>query len=169
MTFTILLKHAAAVVAGALVVLPAGFTCAEPFTRNLGNGPEAPAIVPGSASSVAPARRSQPVQIAQGKAAQTPVGISEPAPNAAEIVGKLLAPRASNPDVPLPHPDLAEKSEAPAPLTGPTLYGRQEPGGGVLGFRLPIPAERGGSSGNTRYSSGSPSSDGAARTPLQSR
>ena len=163
------LKHAAALVVGALIALPAGFSCAETITRSSTNGQEAPAIVPGSTVPAAPARRSQPVQIAQGKAARAPVGISEPTPNAAEIVGKLLAPRASNPDVPLPHPDLAEKSEAPAPLTGPTLYGRQEPGGGVLGFRLPIPAERGGSPGNTRYSSGSPPSDGAARTPLQSR
>ena len=168
MTFTVL-KHAAAVVAGALIVLPVGISSAETFNRTLGNGPEAPAIVPGTASSAPPARRSPPVQISRGKAAPAPAAISEPTPNAAEVVGRLLAPGASNPDVPLPHPDLAEKSEAPAPLTGPTLYGRQEPGGGVLGFRLPIPAERGGSPANTRYSSGSPSSDGVVRTPLQSR
>lgn len=163
------LKCAAAVVAGALIALPAGGFCAETFSQGTGVAPKAPALVPGSIPATPPAGRSMAVPPAKAKPAGGPVGISEPVPLAAEIVGKLLASRASDPDVPLPHPDLSEKSEAPASLTGPTLYGRQEPGGGVLGFRMPIPAERGGSSGNTRYSPASPPFGSPGPSLLQSR
>jgi hypothetical protein len=71
-------------------------------------------------------------------------------------VNKALNPGASDPDVPLPHPDLARSSAASGDLAaagGKTrIYGRQEQGGGVLGFRVPIPADRGVSGGTTRYS-----------------
>ena len=163
------LKCAAAVVAGALIALPAGGFCAETFSQGAGVAPEAPALVPGSIPATPPAGRSKARPPAKAKSTGGPVEISEPMPSAAEIVGKLLAPRASDPEVPLPHPDLSEKSEAPASLTGPTLYGRQEPGGGVLGFRMPIPAERGGSSGNTRYRPTTPPSGSPGPALLQSR
>ncbi len=75
---------------------------------------------------------------------------------AAEIVGKLLAPGVSNPDVPLPHPDLSERFSArpePAgPLKGPTPYGRSDAGGGVLGLRIPIPVDGSGSAATTTSS-----------------
>lgn len=142
------LKYTGAILAGALTVVPAGLVDAEMSGRDEGGG-RAPAVVMGA----------------------TPAEVQ--APSAAELVGKLLAPPASNPDVPLPHPGLAERSEAPPSLAGPTLYGRQEPGGGVLGFRMPIPAGRGGSPGsswgNTRYGSPSLPSGGVALPPLQSR
>jgi hypothetical protein len=97
---------------------------------------------------------------------------AEPPATAAEIVGKLLAPGASNPDVPLPHPDLSEKysgnSEVEGPLKGPTPFGRSETGGGVLGFRMPIPVERSGGGSTTTSSSGSltpePPAGGASRS-----
>ena len=138
------LKYAGALMAGALTVVPVGPGHAETSGRAAGGG-RPPAIVAGT------------------------MPVEAPAASAAEIVGKLLNPPASDPDVPLPHPGLAERSEAPTPLAGPGLYGRPEQGGGVLGFRMPIPAERGSGSGTTRYGSPSLSSEGTAPPLLQSR
>ena len=86
----------------------------------------------------------------------------EHAETGAEIAGRLLAPQASDPDVPLPHPDLATKSEAERPLAAPTVFGRREPGGGVLGLRVPIPVDRSGSGGSTRYGTPSDRPSGAS-------
>ncbi len=71
----------------------------------------------------------------------------------AELVGKLLAEQTgpSDPDVPLPQRDLTLR-EPVRPLSSPSLYGRQEEGGGVLGLRIPIPADRGAFQSNTRSS-----------------
>jgi hypothetical protein len=64
-----------------------------------------------------------------------------PKPTGSEIVGKMLADPPSDPDVPLPQRGLS--AEAPSsPSDGPQIYGRKEEGGGVLGFKIPIPAER---------------------------
>jgi hypothetical protein len=158
MAFTVL-KHVAALTAGALAALSADFTYAAVLNQNLGIRPEraepraeaTPLMVPAPVAVLAPGGGPAAVIPVQAKPASRPVGISEPVPSAAEIVGKLLAPKASDPNVPLPHPDLQAKSEAGAPLTGPTLYGRSEPGGGILGLRVPIPVERSGSAGTTRY------------------
>ena len=86
-----------------------------------------------------------------------------PAPTGAEIVGKLLAPGASDPNVPLPRADLAETSSGKATSSGPQLFGRADPGdgvldlkGGVLGLRIPIPADRNASGPTTTYSPGVP-------------
>lgn len=163
------LKHVAAIVAGALIALPAASACAETIARGAANGREAPAIVSGVGGTAPLSRRSPSVQISPAKPLPGPVGISEPAPTAAEIAGKSLAPRTSDPDVPLPHPDLAVKSEPPAALTGPMLYGRQEPGGGILGFRMPIPAERSGTGANTIYGGGSTPASSLPPSPLHSR
>ena len=96
-----------------------------------------------------------------------------PPATAAEIVGKLLAPGASNPDVPLPHPDLSEefsdKSGRAAPLRGPTPFGRSETGGGVLGFRMPIPVERSGGAAATTSSPDSLAPGTAAGGTLRPR
>ena len=64
-----------------------------------------------------------------------------PKPTGSEIVGRMLANPPSDPDVPLPQRGLS--AEAPAgPSDSPQIYGRKEDGGGVLGFKIPIPAER---------------------------
>jgi len=157
------LKHAAALTAGALATLSADFTYAATLNRNLGIWQEdadvpaekAPLMVVDPVAALPPVARPRPVVPVQAKVAPSPIGTTAPGPTAAEIVGKLLSPRASDPDVPLPHPDLSEKSQDGRPLTGPTLYGRSEPGGGVVGLRVPIPVDRSGSQGNTRYGSDS--------------
>jgi hypothetical protein len=65
-----------------------------------------------------------------------------PKPSGAEIVGKMLADPPSDPDVPLPQRGLSAEAPPPSPSDGPQIYGRKEEGGGVLGFKIPIPAER---------------------------
>jgi hypothetical protein len=66
------------------------------------------------------------------------------APSGAELVGKLLNQQTgpSDPDVPLPQPNLTLREPA-RPLSSPSIYGRQEDGGAVVGLRIPIPADRG--------------------------
>ena len=64
------------------------------------------------------------------------------APSGAELVGRLLQNGPSDPDVPLPQRNLSTQRPGPAALTGPSLYGRQEDGGAVLGLKFPIPATR---------------------------
>ena len=83
------------------------------------------------------------------------------APNAsgAEIAGKLLANPPSDPDVPLPQSNLATRPPANGSLDHPTIFGRQEDGGGVFGLKIPIPADRGASDRHTRSSGSGPASD----------
>ena len=88
--------------------------------------------------------RKQPkerLQVAQAKGkTPAPTPATERGPSNVELVNKALNPWASDPDVPLPHPDLA--NSAPTSLhrlPGPQIFGRQEQGGGVLGLRMPIP------------------------------
>jgi hypothetical protein len=83
------------------------------------------------------------------------------APNAtgAEIVGKLLSNPPSDPDVPLPQSNLATRPPAESALDHPTIFGRQEDGGGVFGLKIPIPADRGASDRHTRSSASGPASD----------
>lgn len=78
------------------------------------------------------------------------------APSSADIVNKLLSPGPSDPNVPLPHPDLTSETGAgrPALAESPQIFGRREEGGGIVGFKVPFPADRGPSGTNTRYSSG---------------
>ncbi|CAN5918984.1 hypothetical protein BH11PSE3_BH11PSE3_34020 [soil metagenome] len=83
----------------------------------------------------------------------------ERSPSNVDLVNRALNPGASDPNVPLPHPSLAQPASPPAAPAGAQIYGRQEEGGGVLGLRLPIPAERGATGGNTRYSAGAASSE----------
>lgn len=178
MSFTIL-KHAvrSGGLAAAAVALSAGFACAATLNQNLGIWREeaetpaerAPLMVVDRVTASPPVVRPRPVVPVQVKVAPSPIGTTAPAPTAAEIVGKLLAPRASDPDVPLPHPDLSGKSEGGGPLTGPTLYGRSEPGGGVLGLRVPIPVDRSGSQGNTRYGSDGRPAEAPAPEVLRAR
>jgi hypothetical protein len=78
----------------------------------------------------------------QGKT-PTPTPATERGPSNVDLVNKALNPGASDPDVPLPHPNLANSSaEQPASAAKPQIFGRQEQGGGVFGLRMPIPADR---------------------------
>ena len=64
-------------------------------------------------------------------------------PSSAEMVNKLLNPGPSDPDVPLPQAGLTTpKAPAERSLRRPTIYGRPEEGGALLGVRVPIPADR---------------------------
>ena len=158
MTFTSF-RYAAGGLAGALALLSTSLTCAATLNQNLRTGAERPQILvsPADRTSTPPAQ-PHPVLIAEAKKPLPGVQASEPPATAAEIVGKLLAPGASNPDVPLPHPDLSEqfsaRSESGGPLKGPTPYGCPETGGGVMGFRMPIPVERSGNGPTTTSSPG---------------
>lgn len=162
-------RNAVGLAAGAAVTLLAGYTYAATFTLNLearlkdveaaGKGPLS--LVADTDSAAVPGVPSRPA-VARPKKAGNAVVAPEHAETGAEIVGRLLAPQASDPDVPLPHPDLATKSEAERPLAGPTVFGRREPGGGVLGLRVPIPVDRSGSGGATRYGTPSDKASGAS-------
>jgi hypothetical protein len=78
----------------------------------------------------------KPQTLAQSKAK---VSAAEHGPSNIDLLNKTLKPGASDPDVPLPHPDLARPaSEQPASLSGPQFFARQEQGGGVLGLKIPI-------------------------------
>ena len=72
-----------------------------------------------------------------------PTPAAERGPSNVDLVNKALNPGAPNPDVPLPHPDLANSSgDRSVSSAKPQIYGRQEEGGGVFGLRMPIPAVR---------------------------
>ncbi len=114
-----------------------------------------PAAAP-AAKPKSPARPAAPAKASVLAPAQT-------APTGAEIVGKSLSQGPSDPNVPLPHPNLAEMSAESAVAGRTRLYGRADPGDGILDFKgglfgltVPIPADRNAPGGNTRYSPGLP-------------
>ena len=167
-------RYAAGGAAGALALLSAGFTCAATLNQNLRTDVQRPQFLVSPADRIsAPATRSRAVLLAEGKKPLPGIKPAEPPATAAEIVGKLLAPGASNPDVPLPHPDLSEefstRSESGRSLRGPTPYGRTESGGGVLGFRMPIPVERSGTAATTTSSPGAPGATAPGQGASRSR
>jgi hypothetical protein len=133
---------------------------AEALLEPSNGGPVKDALSPPVVAPPPPAAKPQrAVRIqAPAKPAAAP-----PAPTGAEIVGKLLAPGASDPDVPLPRADLAQTPSGNAASSGPQLFGRADTGdgvldvrGGVLGLRIPIPADRNAPASNTRSSPGVP-------------
>lgn len=82
-----------------------------------------------------------------------PTPAADQGPSNIERVNRALNPGPSDPDVPLPRADLAGQSSGRQdPSSGGPLYGRQEQGGGVLGFRMPIPADRSAPGAGTRSS-----------------
>ena len=92
-------------------------------------------------------KSGSPLIVAQAAAPKTGKSVLQaspvaPKPTGAEIVGKMLADPPSDPDVPLPQRGLSAEAPPAAPSDSPQLYGRKEDGGGVLGFKIPIPAER---------------------------
>jgi len=93
-------------------------------------------------------------QLAQskGKAPAASVVVDNGQSNV-DRINRALNPGASNPDVPLPRADLPKPPSPGQPLfTGPHMYGRSEQGGTMLGYRMPIPADRSGSAASTKYS-----------------
>jgi hypothetical protein len=102
--------------------------------------------VPGFAQ----ATKERPQVVAQAKTkAPAPTPATERGPSSIDLVNKALNPGASDPDVPLPHPDLANSGgDRPASPAKSQIFGRQEDGGGVFGFRMPIPADRNGAGRN---------------------
>ena len=75
----------------------------------------------------------------------------------AEIVGKLLKPRPSDPDVPLPATGLSDDKDGNSRGTGPQIYGREQPGGAIFGLKFQIPVRGADSGAATRYSPGADS------------
>jgi hypothetical protein len=160
MSFHSVLKRAAPSGAAALAALAIGgaaanLTYAASLNQDL-NSPKAP---PG----VAPASGHKQSVVGPGKAGRAPPAVTEralsagPQPsaaNTANTVNRLLAPRASDPKVPLPQENLAQEPAAYAPLDGPRIFGRGEQGGAVLGFKIPIPADHGAFDSPTRSGSG---------------
>jgi hypothetical protein len=94
------------------------------------------------------AANERPQVMAQAKTkapVPAPTPATERGPSNVDLVNKALKPGASDPDVPLPHPDLANSGgDRPASPAKSQIFGRQEDGGGVFGFRMPIPADRNG-------------------------
>lgn len=151
-------RYAAGGLAGALIALSANLTYAATLNQNLRIPGSSPlGLVADMRAGSVGSQRAGALQVAQAGRTLPGTKSSERPETAAEIVGRMLAPGASNPDVPLPHPDLSEKfserTDTRSPLKGPTPYGRGEAGGGVLGFRVPIPVNRSAASGATTSSS----------------
>ena len=96
------------------------------------------------------------VQLAQAKTkAPLPTPMVERSPTNVEIVNKALNPGASDPNVPLPRADLSDGAgNEPQASNAPRIFGRGEDGGGVLGLRVPIPADRNAAGTTARYGAG---------------
>jgi hypothetical protein len=96
-------------------------------------------------------------QLAQAKTkAPLPTPAVQRAPTNVEIVNKAINPGASDPNVPLPRPDLPDVAGTGSPATGsgPQVFGRSEDGGGVLGLKVRIPADRNALGATARYGVG---------------
>jgi hypothetical protein len=85
------------------------------------------------------------------KAPTAPESDNGSAAATAARIDRLLTPRASDPDVPLPMRDLDQASTAEPALTRTQVYGRAEQGGGVLGLRVPFSRGSGAVAPSTRY------------------
>lgn len=203
MHFTRFVAVIGGVLAGGWLVLAAESTYATTFNQNLDAGEEGSQIAETPAKSpaktlvepsgskasmdvLAPLIVSAPVPAAAAPAARPRPPLRLPAtsrsvvvapvtaaPTGAEIVGKLLAPGASDPDVPMPHPDLADTPAGNnAASGGPRLFGRAESGdgvldirGGIFGLTVPIPADRSAPGANTRSSLGLPALQMGPKAP----
>lgn len=126
---------------------------------------DAPALVvaPVTPPVAAPAAKPKPPPRPSAPARASVLAPAQAAPTGAEIVGKSLSQGPSDPNVPLPHPNLAEMSAESAAAGKARLFGRADSGdgildirGGVFGLTVPIPADRNAPAANTRYSPGLP-------------
>lgn len=88
---------------------------------------------PANPQPIVPPKPAAPARTA-GKA-KPPASLPQTTPaETAATVNKLLAPRQSDPNVPLPQENLAEIPAENAPLSGPSLYGHNELGTGLWGL-----------------------------------
>lgn len=159
---------------GSLLAAPSTQTPAKASAEPSGSKPAMDVLAPLVVSEPAPAaaKPRQPVRLPATTRSVT-VAPAAAAPTGAEIVGKLLAPGASDPDVPMPHPDLAGLPTGnKAASESPRLFGRAESGdgvldirGGVFGLTVPIPANRSAPGGNTRSSLGLPALQMGPKAP----
>jgi hypothetical protein len=127
------------------------------FFRRLINGRTILGALVGGGLLAAPGVAGAGDQLAQAKTkALLPSPAVQRAPTDVEIVNKAINPGASDPNVPLPRADLpgVAGTEAPATGSGPQIFGRSEDGGGVLGLKVPIPADRNASGATARYGAG---------------
>ena len=119
------------------------------------------------AGTPSPAIEAKPrAQMAQAKTkAPLPTPMVERTPTDVEIVNRAINPGASDPNVPMPRAGLSNGpgNEAPAG-NAPRIFGRGEDGGGVLGLRVPIPADRNPSGATARYGSGQPGPESGQET-----
>jgi hypothetical protein len=92
---------------------------------------------------VPPTARRKPVGQPVGPPKALATSPQPSAANTADAVNKLLAPRPGDPTVSASQGNFAQAPAGDSSSTGPKIYGRGEPGGGVLGFKIPIPADRG--------------------------
>jgi hypothetical protein len=167
--------------AGGSLWLAPGLTWAATFNQNLGiwqDGPEAapnlaleevPLVVVDPVGVLPPVAKPRPQAVAPVKVkTPVPTPAAARAPSNVEIINKLLMPGASDPDVPLPHRDLADSAgdsaSANGPARSPRMFGRGEQGGGVFGLSIPIPADRHAPSTNTRSGGGRTGSETAPET-----
>lgn len=169
-----LFQCAAGGLAGALAALSVNLTYAATLNQNLRNPGGSPlALVADIGAVLRGPQRTGAMQVVEATKPLPGIKPAGPPPTAAEIVGRMLAPGASNPDVPLPHPDLSEtfsdNAGGQSPLKGPTPYGRGETGGGVLGFRIPIPVERSATDETTTSSSVARRREGLLEGPWKPR
>src|ERR1700730_8881307 len=101
--------------------------------------------------------KPRPVLVQAKTKALLPTPMVERTPTNVEIVNKALNPGASDPNVPLPRADLSDAAgnePSTASSSGPRIFGRGEDGGGVLGLRVPIPADRNAPGATARYGAG---------------
>ena len=100
-----------------------------------------------AAISAGTSAQTAPQPAGAGARAPKPSPAADKGPTAVEMLNKSLNPGdSSDPDVPLPHPNLANVGPGAPSRHGTQVYGRQEEGGGVLGLRMQIPVDRGGAS-----------------------
>jgi hypothetical protein len=142
----------AALVGGALLAAPR-LAGAWTFDATLGVWREQSIPAVASSSDVTPKPRAQ---LAQAKTkAPVPTPIVERTPTNVEIVNRSINPGASDPNVPLPRADLSDGAGSePRASNAPRIFGRSEDGGGVLGLRVPIPADRNAAGTTARYGAG---------------
>jgi hypothetical protein len=69
-----------------------------------------------------------------------PQGVAQP--SSVDVINKQLNPGPSDPNVPLPQAGLGQRAAEDPALQGSAFYGRKEENGALLGFRVPIPADR---------------------------
>jgi hypothetical protein len=139
-------------VGGALLAAPGG-AGAWTFDATLGVWREQ--SIPAVTSSSDGAHKPR-AQLAQAKTkAPVPTPIVERTPTNVEIVNRSINPGASDPSVPLPRADLSDGAGTePRAGNAPRIFGRSEDGGGVLGLRVPIPADRNAAGTTARYGAG---------------